>query len=101
MPATKISSKGQVVLPTWVRRDLDLRTGDILNIEIQRNGGERTVILRAPSIADVEAHLVEGYQWLEQSGRDPVAALHEARQSGRIQERQRRGPGRGRRAGAA
>ena len=87
MPATKISSKGQVVLPTWVRRDLDLRTGDILNIEIQRNGGERTVILRAPSIADVEARLVEGYQWLEQSGR--------------IQERQRRGPGRGRRAGAA
>jgi AbrB family looped-hinge helix DNA binding protein len=86
---TRLSSKGQVVIPASVRRRLNLAAGEELRVEIGSTS-ERTIILRGPVKRDVERRLRDGYAWLERSGYDPVAALHEARQEARERERRRR-----------
>jgi AbrB family looped-hinge helix DNA binding protein len=44
---TKLSSKGQVVLPAQLRRKLALQTGDALEIHLENaSEGERIVITR-------------------------------------------------------
>jgi AbrB family looped-hinge helix DNA binding protein len=44
---TKLSSKGQIVLPAQLRRKLALQTGDDLEIHLEQAGeGERIVITR-------------------------------------------------------
>ncbi len=49
MPSSKLSSRGQVVIPKAVREFLDLRTGDHVDF-IMRDTGE--VVLR-PAVLDV------------------------------------------------
>jgi len=80
-----LSSKGQVVIPAWVRRKLHLSPGDQLVIELGPEG-ERTVILRGPTQKYVESLLERGYDWLEKSGDDLVERLHEARRGERRRE---------------
>jgi AbrB family looped-hinge helix DNA binding protein len=86
---TRISSKGQVVIPAWVRRRLSLAAGEELHVEIA-SARDRTIILRGTKQEEVERSLRKGYEWLARSGQDPVAALHEARQKARERERRRR-----------
>lgn len=87
---TRLSSKGQVVIPAWARRQLGIEPGDELQVEITARNGERTILLRAPSTIEIERALRKGYEWLEQSGEDPVEALHESRRIARVQEPRRR-----------
>jgi AbrB family looped-hinge helix DNA binding protein len=86
---TRLSSKGQVVIPAWVRRRLNLASGDELRVEIA-SARERTIVLRGTNRQQVERAIRKAHQWLETSGDDPVAALHEARQKARERERRRR-----------
>ena len=85
---TRLSSKGQVVIPAAVRRLLNLRPGE--ELQVVASAAERAILLRGPGPGDVERKLARGYEWLERSGEDPVAALHEARRQARKQERRRR-----------
>ncbi len=87
---TRVSSKGQVVIPVWARRQLGIEPGDELQVEIAARNGERTIILRATTTAEIERVLQKGYEWIEHSGENPVEALHESRRGARVQERRRR-----------
>ena len=50
MPLAKLSSKSQIVLPAQIRRRLNIRPGDTLDIRVE---GERIVIEKAPrSVVD-------------------------------------------------
>ncbi len=86
---TRLSSKGQVVIPARVRRALRLRPGETLSVEMGPRG-ERSLVLRGRSRNEIEPLLARGYAWLETSGADPVAALHKSRRTARARERQRR-----------
>jgi AbrB family looped-hinge helix DNA binding protein len=86
---TRLSSKGQIVIPAWVRRALNFQPGDELTVEIGPTG-DRTIVLRGHTTDEVERTLTRGYQWLEASGADPVGAFHEARRRARAHERRRR-----------
>jgi len=86
---TRLSSKGQVVIPAWVRRQLRLSSGEELRVEIAA-GGERAVILRGSTLREIERRLEKGYEWIERTGTNLVEALHEARRKARLKERRRR-----------
>jgi AbrB family looped-hinge helix DNA binding protein len=86
---TRLSSKGQVVIPAPVRRALGWRPGEYLTVEIGA-GRERVLTLRARTSDEVEAALSRGYAWFEQTGRDLVEELHESRRRARARERRRR-----------
>ena len=88
---TRLSSKGQVVIPAAVRNALGLAAGEVLTVELGPPG-ERSLVLRGATMADIDARLERGYSWLEQGGDDPVEALHEARRQARRRERARRRP---------
>jgi AbrB family looped-hinge helix DNA binding protein len=88
---TRLSSKGQVVIPAAVRNALGLAAGEVLTVELGPPG-ERSLVLRGATMADIDARLERGYAWLEQGGDDPVEALHEARRQARRRERARRRP---------
>jgi len=87
--ATRVSSRGQVVIPIGIRRQLQLSTGDELAVEVSPPP-ERAIILRPRSRADVERSLRKGYAWLRENGYDPVEALHQSRRRERARERRRR-----------
>lgn len=87
--ATRVSSKGQIVIPASIRRRLKLVAGEELLVEVA-SVSARTIVLRGRSAHEVEAALRKGYAWLERSGDDPIAALHEAREKARARERRRR-----------
>ena len=87
--STRLSSKGQVVIPARVRRALGWRPGERLSVEIGPKG-ERGLVLRARSSDDMEALLARGYDWLERGRRDMVEALHASRRRARARERRRR-----------
>ena len=90
MAATsRLSSKGQIVIPAAVRRRLKLVAGEELIVEVG-SVSARTVVLRGRSAPEVEAALRKGYAWLERTGDDPIAALHEAREKARAREHRRR-----------
>jgi AbrB family looped-hinge helix DNA binding protein len=86
---TRLSSKGQVVIPAHVRRALGWRPGEKLSVEV-RPAGERALVLRGRSSDEVETTLARGYDWLERNGRDLVEAFHESRRRARARERRRR-----------
>ncbi len=88
---TRLSSRGQIVIPASVRRRLRLEPGDLLRVEVQESGRE-AIVLRRATKAETERALEEGYRWFARTGRDPVEELHEARRQARIAERSRRRP---------
>lgn len=87
--ATRVSSRGQVVIPVEIRRQLQLSTGDELSVEVSL-APERAIVLRPRSRAEVERSLKKGYAWLRENGYDPVDALHRSRRRERARERRRR-----------
>ena len=58
---TRVSSKGQVVLPVPVRRALGIAAGDVLSIEIVESHEEQALVLKRPAMNDIEARLERGY----------------------------------------
>jgi AbrB family looped-hinge helix DNA binding protein len=52
---TRVSSKGQIVLPAPLRRRLGIRTGDPLNIAVEQD----RIVLTQPSKPKHEARIVE------------------------------------------
>ena len=86
---TRLSSKGQVVIPVRVRRALGWRPGEELTVEVGP-AGARTLVPRGRTAGEVETMLSGGYDWLERSRRDLVEALHQSRRNARIRERRRR-----------
>jgi len=82
----RLSSKGQVVIPAHIRRQLGLRTGQPLAV---RTGRRSDIILGpAPERArDVEALLRRARSWAARK-RDLVAELHERRRQERARMRQ-------------
>lgn len=86
---TRLSSKGQVVIPAPVREALGFAVGEVLTVELGPPG-ERTIVLRGATMSDIEERIALGYGWLEQTGDDPVEAFHEARRQARRQESERR-----------
>ena len=88
---TRLSSKGQVVLPAWVRQHLLLREGDEMTVEIDPLDAG-TIVLRLDRLGDVEQVLEQGAKWLTTSKRDLVGELHAARRKERLRERSPRRP---------
>jgi AbrB family looped-hinge helix DNA binding protein len=86
---TRLSSKGQVVIPVSARRALGWRSGETLAVEV-KSGGDRALVLRARTPDDLEPMLAAGYAWLARQRRDLVAALHDSRRRSRARERRRR-----------
>lgn len=64
MPTSKLSTRGQIVIPKAVRELLDLRTGDQVDFVVRDNG---EVVLR-PAVLDVR----ELRGLLRREGADPV-----------------------------
>ena len=52
---TRVSTKGQIVLPVPLRRKLDIRAGDSLDISIEKN----RIVLTAPVRKQVAARIIE------------------------------------------
>jgi AbrB family looped-hinge helix DNA binding protein len=52
---TKVSTKGQIVLPGPLRRRLDIRAGDSLEISVERD----RIVLTQTAKPKFEAHIVE------------------------------------------
>jgi AbrB family looped-hinge helix DNA binding protein len=86
---TRVSSRGQVVIPAEVRRQLQISTGDELTVEVGEPP-DRAIVLRVRSAAEVDRLLEKGWAWLRTQGYDPVKALHAARARERSRERRRR-----------
>lgn len=86
---TRLSSKGQVVIPARVRRRLSLNPGEQLRVEIGSDA-ERTIVLRAETRREIDARVEAGYAWLERNRLDMVEELHEERRKARRRERRRR-----------
>jgi AbrB family looped-hinge helix DNA binding protein len=86
---TRLSSKGQVVIPARVRQALGWRPGEKLSVEIGP-AGERALVIRGQTSNEVEAALERGYDWLERNKHDLVNSLHESRRRARARERRRR-----------
>ena len=79
-----ISSKGQIVIPADVRRELGLKTGGTLRL---KTTSAREIVLSAkPEELDVEAIRDKFADWCRRTGRDLVEELHEARRKARIEE---------------
>jgi AbrB family looped-hinge helix DNA binding protein len=88
---TRLSSRGQVVIPAAIRRRLRLNTGELLLVETGPPG-ERVIILRGQSRDEIRERLVRGYGWFDRTGRDLVEELHESRRQARKRERDHRRP---------
>ena len=89
IPTTRLSSKGQVVIPAGVRRALGWQPGERLSVEVGP-AGDRALVLRRRAPDDAEPALARGYDWLERSKLDLVETLHESRRRARARERRRR-----------
>ena len=88
----KVSSKGQVVIPAWVREALKLKAGDELLVRLEPGQPGGCVLTRGMTAAEIEKMLEPGYRWFEETGVDLVEELHEARRKTRMRERARRRP---------
>jgi AbrB family looped-hinge helix DNA binding protein len=86
---TRLSSKGQVVIPASIRQRLGLVAGDALRVTIGPPG-EPSIILRRPTPDEVQSQIERGYRWLERHDEDPIEALHESRRAARAREDRRR-----------
>ncbi len=82
MPAIKISSKGQIVIPRTVREKLDLRQGDQLSIVL----ADGKIILEP-----LERHPLLALQGALKEGSSLTEALLEERRRDRAKEDSRHG----------
>lgn len=85
----RLSSKGQLVIPAPLRRQLGLKTGQALAV---RTGPDRQIVLR-PAEADAEGlgqMLRRARSWAPSRRRDLVEELHERRHREREREAGRR-----------
>lgn len=87
---TRVSSKGQVVIPAWIRRRINLTAGETLRVELAGDGEPAIVLRRRYSPKELDGLLQKGYEWFRRTGYDPVQALHDARKKERAGERKRR-----------
>ncbi len=87
---TRLSSKGQVVIPARIRRALGLRPGEELTVEMAPPGARALVLRRRGGRAEVEQLVARGYAWFEKKGIDLVEALHASRRRSRTREHRRR-----------
>jgi AbrB family looped-hinge helix DNA binding protein len=85
---TRVSSRGQVVIPASVRRRLRLEAGDLLQVEVEE--APEAIVMRRATKPEIEQALRKGYRWFSRTGRDPVEELHESRRQARLAERSRR-----------
>jgi AbrB family looped-hinge helix DNA binding protein len=85
----RLSSKGQLVIPALVRRQLGLRTGQALAI---RTGPRREIVLgpAEEESSSLDAMLARARSWSQARERDLVEELHDRRR------RERARPGRSR-----
>jgi AbrB family looped-hinge helix DNA binding protein len=88
---TRLSSRGQIVIPAAIRRRLRLTTGEPLRVETGPPG-ERVIILRGQSRDEVRERLARAYSWFQRTGRDLVEELHESRRQARRHEQDKRRP---------
>jgi len=88
---TRLSSRGQVVIPAAIRRRLHLTAGEPLLVEAGPPG-ERVIILRGQDRHEIRERLVRGYAWFRRTGRDLVEELHESRRRERKREQGGRRP---------
>jgi AbrB family looped-hinge helix DNA binding protein len=80
----KLSSKGQVVIPADLRRELGLSAGGTLRI---RTTSAKEIVLAAGELdVDVEAARRDFEAWSKRSGRNLVEELHQARRQARAEE---------------
>jgi AbrB family looped-hinge helix DNA binding protein len=86
---TRLSSKGQVVIPARVRRALGWKPGERLTVQVAP-GGARALTLSGRTATDLEPALARGYDWLEGKRVDLVGELHASRRRARVRERRRR-----------
>jgi len=85
---TRLSSKGQVVIPAWIRRRLGMSAGDRLTIEVQNGSG--AVTLRPLTAHDLQDSIRKAEAWFASEAVDPVQRLHAMRREARTHERARR-----------
>lgn len=73
-----LSSKGQLVLPARLRKELGLKTGRVLRV---RATSDREIVLSLADAtsSDVDAMLARAHAWTARTGRDLTAELHAAR----------------------
>jgi AbrB family looped-hinge helix DNA binding protein len=69
---TKVSTKGQIVLPGPIRRKLDIRAGDPLNISIERDRIVLTVQKRKHSTARIIKDPITGLPVIDAGADAPV-----------------------------
>jgi AbrB family looped-hinge helix DNA binding protein len=86
---TRLSSKGQIVIPAEIRRRLRLSPGDELRIAVGAEG-EPMLVLERLSSGEVQRRIERGYSWLERDGADPVETLHATRRAAHAGEARRR-----------
>lgn len=88
----RLSSKGQIVIPSGLRRELGLKTGEPLRV---REGGPGQVIIERAADADASVdRMIEETRnklaaWAQKTGRDLVDELHERRRRERERDRER------------
>ncbi len=87
--STRLSSRGQVVIPAAVRAALGLAEGDVLTVEVENDPPR--IVLRRPDLAEVLRRIEDGYSWFVKNDVDLVEQLHESRRQARIRERRGRG----------
>jgi len=85
---TRLSSKGQVVIPAEIRRRLGMSAGDRLTIEVQNGSG--AVTLRPLAAHDLQDSIRKAEAWFASEAVDPVEQLHAMRREARTRERARR-----------
>ena len=88
---TRLSSKGQVVIPAALRRLLDLKTGQSLSIRAGE-GGDLVLARIGKDAASVDALWKRIRSAASTLRRDPLKSLHEGRCRDReVERRERRG----------
>ncbi len=80
----RLSSKGQIIIPSSIRKSLSLRVGQPLVVR-EREGREIVFIPLENEALDLDSLLERARDWVEAAGRDLAEDLHLRR----LQEREK------------